>query len=104
MPDGTILQNRGMGVRQGSDWQEIDGGAGVSRRASSYPEGEQLTQHQLCVGVNQVGLPVQFLSNRVLDKAPNDKQSKAPCGAKSLNLVEARAGVEPTYTDLQSGA
>ena len=24
--------------------------------------------------------------------------------AKSLNLVEARAGVEPTYTDLQSGA
>ena len=30
MPNGTNLQNRGVGVRQGSDWQEIDGGAGVS--------------------------------------------------------------------------
>ena len=28
MPDGTILQNRGVGVRRGSGWQEIDGGMG----------------------------------------------------------------------------
>ena len=28
----------------------------------SYPEGEQSTQHQLCVGGNQVGLLVLFLS------------------------------------------
>ena len=51
---------------------------------SINPEGEQSTQHQLCVGVNQVGLLVQFLSNRVLDKTPDDKQSKAPFGAKLL--------------------
>jgi len=28
----------------------------------------------------------------------------APFGAEFLNQLEARAGVEPTYTDLQSGA
>ena len=84
MPDGTILQNRGMGVRQGSDWQEIDGGAGVSRRASSYPEGEQLTQHQLCVGVNQVGLLVLFLSFNPKDKQSESVKTKAPYGAKLL--------------------
>ena len=103
MPDGTILISGGWGYGGGRTGRKLKGVRGC-RRASSYPEGEQSTQHQLCVGVNQVGLPVQFLSNRVLDKAPHDKQSKAPCGAKSLNLVEARAGVEPTYTDLQSGA
>ena len=32
MPDGTNLQNRGVGVRRGSDWQEIDGGTGSSNR------------------------------------------------------------------------
>ena len=30
MPDGTILSIWGVGVRQGSELQEIDGGAGVS--------------------------------------------------------------------------
>ena len=29
MPDGTNLQIRGVGVRRGSEWQEIDGGTGV---------------------------------------------------------------------------
>ena len=29
MPDGTILSIWGVGVRRGSDWQEIDGGTGV---------------------------------------------------------------------------
>ena len=31
MPDGTILQIRGVGVRRGSDWQEIDRGTGVQQ-------------------------------------------------------------------------
>jgi len=30
MPDGTILQNRGMGVRWGPEWQQIDGGTPLS--------------------------------------------------------------------------
>jgi hypothetical protein len=29
MLNGTNLQNRGVGVWRGSDWQEIDGGMGV---------------------------------------------------------------------------
>ena len=69
MSDGTILSIWGYG-----------GVAGLSNN----PEGEQSTQHLLCVVVNQVGLLVQFLSNRVLDKTLNDKQSKAPYGAKLL--------------------
>jgi hypothetical protein len=32
MPDGTNLQIRGVGVRRGSNWQEIDGGTGVSTK------------------------------------------------------------------------
>ena len=31
-------------------------------------------------------------------------KEKTPFGAKLMIYVEARAGVEPTYTDLQSGA
>ena len=37
-------------------------------------------------------------------QAPKNTHKKAPIGAKLLILLEARAGVEPTYTDLQSGA
>ena len=72
--------------------------------ASSYPEGEQLTQHQLCLGGNQVGLLVLFLSFNPKDKQSESVKTKAPFGAKLLIEMEARAGVEPTYTDLQSGA
>ena len=39
MPDGTILQNRGVGVRRGSDWQEIDAGMGVSPGFAVIPKG-----------------------------------------------------------------
>jgi hypothetical protein len=68
----------------GYELVEVFGAMGLAPGLSINPEGEQSTQHQLCVGVNQVGILVQFLSNRVLDKAQDDKQSKAPFGAKLL--------------------
>jgi len=74
----------GWGYGGGQISWKLKGVRGVFAGLSINPEGEQSTQHQLCVGVNQVGLLVQFLSNRVLDKAPDNKQSKAPFGAKSL--------------------
>ena len=50
----------------------------------SYPEGEQSTQHQLCVGGNQVGLLVLFLSFNPKDKQSESVITKAPIGAKLL--------------------
>ena len=47
---------------------------------------------------------VLFLSFNPKDKPQKNTHKKAPIGAKLLILLEARAGVEPTYTDLQSGA
>jgi len=74
----------GWGYGGGQTGRKLKGVRGCLAGLSINPEGEQSTQHQLCVGGNQVGLLVQFLSNRVLDKAPDDKQSKAPFGAKLL--------------------
>ena len=44
--DGTILQSRGVGVWQGSDWQEIDRGTGVSRRPLS--RADKRPSQQIC--------------------------------------------------------
>lgn len=74
----------GWGHGGGHAGGKLKGVLGCLAGLSNNPEGEQSTQQKLCVGVNQVGLLVQFLSNRVLDKAPDDKQSKAPIGAKLL--------------------
>ena len=48
--------------------------------------------------------PCVHLEGQVKDKTLNSTKQKAPFGANLLIELEARAGVEPTYTDLQSGA
>jgi hypothetical protein len=49
-------------------------------------------------------MPSVHLEGQVKDKTDNDRKKAPTRRANLLIYMEARAGVEPTYTDLQSGA
>ena len=74
----------GWGYGGGMAVWKLKGVWGCLARLSINPEGEQSTQHQLCVGVNQVGLLVLFLSFNPKDKQSESVITKALFGAKLL--------------------